>query len=460
MKVLPLLAPLAAVTIIALCTTAQSGGQSSALVRLQSASPGAAQVGHVNVAGNIVTSNLGVGMTDPPQVPLDVIGNVRFGGNAPHGLTMFNGATSVLEVGVAGTFGHYSQSAIANDAVIRNNAARSLHLQSGSGVSAITITNANRVGINTSDPESLFHVKGGQAYFDPSSVGGVPTVSLAIGAASTGWNLLGNGGLAGVVQGNPTLYMDARRVGINVANPGPDGLLVDGASTMTGKLTITQGVGGQRRVLIDQGGDYGTAFFSAPDTRSAGYVGPVGGNPGLLYIGMSNTAGSVAIGGIARETPNTVNIFGTTKNFVEVNPDDPRTDIWYASLEGPEAAMYCRGSGTLVNGRATIELPDHFKALAQEGTLTVLLTPNSFDTPGLGFGKKALDGIEVGELNQGKGNFDFDWEVKAVRKRLKDYMVLRPWTERMITGTDPKKAWNDRLRDHEQNMLKQNGNQP
>ena len=122
--------------------------------------------------------------------------------------------------------------------------------------------------------------------------------------------------------------------------------------------------------------------------------------------------------------------------------------------------MYCRGSATLVNGRATIELPDHFKALAQEGTLTVLLTPNSFDTPGLGFGKKSLDGIEVGELNQGKGNFDFDWEVKAVRKRLKDYKVLRPWIDRMITGVDPKKAWNDRLRDHERDLEEQNRVRP
>ncbi len=448
----------AALLVIFASRQAAAGGQAGALVRLQSSTPGAAQNGHINVSGTIAASNLGVG-TASPEAPLHVLGNVRFGGDAPHGLTMFNGATSVLEFGVAGTFGHYSQSANADDAVIRNNANRSLHLQSGSGVSAITITNANRVGINTSDPEALFHIRGGQAYVDPSSVGGTPTVSLAIGSATTGWNALGTG-LAGVVQGNPTLFMDSRRVGINVANPGPDGLLIDGASTMTGKLTITQGVGGQRRVLIDQGGDYGTAFFSAPDTRSAGYVGPVGGNPGLLYIGMSNTAGSVAVGGIARETPNTVNIFGTTKNFVEVNPDDPRTDIWYASLEGPEAAMYCRGSATLVNGRATIVLPEHFKSLAQEGSLTVLLTPNSFDTPGLGFGKKSLDGIEVGELNHGKGNFDFDWEVKAVRKRLKDYKVLRSWTDRMVTGADPKKAWNDRLRDHERDLHEQNRNRP
>lgn len=454
MKSIPFLTPtLAALVIVALCATAQSGGQTGVLVRLQPVAPGTAQTGHVNISGNIATTNLGVG-TSTPDSPLHVIGNVKFGGAAPHSLAMFNGSTSAMEIGVAGTNGQYSLGAVANDVVIRNNANRSLILQAGSGFPGLTVTNANRVGIGTSNPEALLHVRTGTTYFDPFQFGGTPTVSVAMGYPSTGWNALGIDGLAGVIKGSPTLYMFQRKVGINAVNPGFEGLFVDGAIMGTSSLSITQGNGGAQRVLLHQSGDFGRAQFSATDTLAAGYIGPV--NSGIMFIGMLNTAGSIATGGVQRATPNNVTIYGTTKSFVEVNPDDPRTDIWYASLEGPEAAMYCRGSGTLVNGRARIDLPDHFRALAQEGTLTVLLTPNSFETPGLGFGKKSLDGIEVGELNNGQGNYDFDWEVKAVRKRTKDFKVIRPWTNRLITGADPKEAWKARLKDHEDDLRKQN----
>jgi len=50
------------------------------------------------------------------------------------------------------------------------------------------------------------------------------------------------------------------------------------------------------------------------------------------------------------------------KNFRVPNPDQPGTDIWYASVEGPEAAAYIRGTATLRNGEAVVTVPDHFRA--------------------------------------------------------------------------------------------------
>ena len=139
------------------------------------------------------------------------------------------------------------------------------------------------------------------------------------------------------------------------------------------------------------------------------------------------------------------------KHFVVPHPGDPSMDIVYASIEGPEAAMYVRGTGRLVNGRATIELPQHFTALAASEGITVILTPLSADTYGLAAVSKSTARIEVRELKNGVGAFDFDWEVKAVRQAHQDYQVVRPWTEMLLRGgMSEEELWEARLRSVEQ----------
>ena len=140
-------------------------------------------------------------------------------------------------------------------------------------------------------------------------------------------------------------------------------------------------------------------------------------------------------------------MFADDKNFRAPNPADPATDIWYCCPEGPEAAMYVRGTARLTNGRAIIELPDHFRNLASEPGMTVQLTPISIDSKGLALIKKSLDGIEVGELGSGTGDYEFDWRVEAVRKGWEDYKVIRPWLQ---SDGDPDKAWQNRLKEIEQ----------
>ena len=136
-------------------------------------------------------------------------------------------------------------------------------------------------------------------------------------------------------------------------------------------------------------------------------------------------------------------MFADDKNFRAPNPADASTDIWYCCPEGPEAAIYVRGTGRLINGRATIELPDHFRSLASEPGMTIQLTPGSPNSRGLSFVKKSLDGIEVVELNGGTGNYEFDWRVEAIRKGWEDYKVIRPW---MQSDKDADKAWQNRLK--------------
>ena len=113
------------------------------------------------------------------------------------------------------------------------------------------------------------------------------------------------------------------------------------------------------------------------------------------------------------------------KNFRVTNPDDPSSDIWYASLEGPEAAAYVRGTATLVNGRVTIVLPQHFRAVTVAEGMTVQVTPLSGGSLGLAVIEKSLDGIVVQELQRGTGSYSFDYQVTAVRRGYENYRVIR-----------------------------------
>lgn len=118
-------------------------------------------------------------------------------------------------------------------------------------------------------------------------------------------------------------------------------------------------------------------------------------------------------------------IFGDIKNFRMEHPKDPNKEIWYASLEGPEAAAYERGTAQLENGAAFVPFSPHFQEVVNADEMTVMLTPLSAETYGLAVIKKTMEGFFVKELAKGRGNFEFDWEVKAVRKGYEDYKVIR-----------------------------------
>jgi hypothetical protein len=66
---------------------------------------------------------------------------------------------------------------------------------------------------------------------------------------------------------------------------------------------------------------------------------------------------------------------GNTKSFRVPDPRDDSRYIQYTSVQGPEAAIYTRGTAELIAGQAFIEFPDHFAAMAAEGTITVSVTP-------------------------------------------------------------------------------------
>jgi hypothetical protein len=61
----------------------------------------------------------------------------------------------------------------------------------------------------------------------------------------------------------------------------------------------------------------------------------------------------------------------TTKSFIIDHPTKPNHKLRYGSLEGPENGVYVRGR---LKGNNTIELPEYWKELVHEDSITVELT--------------------------------------------------------------------------------------
>ena len=105
-------------------------------------------------------------------------------------------------------------------------------------------------------------------------------------------------------------------------------------------------------------------------------------------------------------------IMGSNKFFRIEHPTKSDAYLIHASLEGPESSVYYRGHAQLVDGRATIRLPDYFEPLTRLEDRTVLLTPEGREPFLLSY-EAIVDGTfnVYGTLPGGA----FSWEVKAVR---------------------------------------------
>jgi len=168
--------------------------------------------------------------------------------------------------------------------------------------------------------------------------------------------------------------------------------------------------------IYGENGDYNCKFSNLSGHPNYGY-GSVCDDNGGTKAGMYVDASGLGV------------LFGDTKNFRMDYPGRDGKEIWYACIEGPEAAAYLRGTASLVNGKLDIDFPDHFKHVISSKSITVMLTPLSAQSKGLAVVEKSTNGFRVVELFEGNGNYDFDWEVKAVRSGYENYRVVRDKSE-------------------------------
>lgn len=110
------------------------------------------------------------------------------------------------------------------------------------------------------------------------------------------------------------------------------------------------------------------------------------------------------------------------KSFVAADPHDAGRELVYASLEGPEAGTYLRGTARTRGGEAVIALPAHFGAVTEAEGLTVQLTPTG-DWSRLYVAERSPSRLVV--RNAGGGDVAFDYLIQGVRRGYSDFRVER-----------------------------------
>ena len=105
-------------------------------------------------------------------------------------------------------------------------------------------------------------------------------------------------------------------------------------------------------------------------------------------------------------------------------PSDNNVYVANTALQGTEAGTYIRGTAQLINGSVIVSLPDYFTQTIIANNITVMITPLSADSKGIAVINKSAGGFTAKELFQGQGNYEFDYEVKGIRKGYENEPIL------------------------------------
>ena len=246
----------------------------------------------------------------------------------------------------------------------------------------------------------------------------------------------GAGLTGGGTSGDVTLAVGTGSIGSTQLTEQPD----LGNSSLSGRLRLLDNDGGTTAVINgDDVGIFGTVDRSSGEVTFLAGTSPSGGgglmgvnntldNPGVIISASGAGSGLLTVNNFLG-TPragimgSSGDVFGVTKSFIVPDPNRSDRMIRYTSLEGPEAAIYVRGTAKLTAGLARIELPDHFSAMCVESSITVNVTPRSVDSLGLATIHADAVGVEVRELGGGTGSYEFDYMVHAVRRGFEDRPV-------------------------------------
>jgi hypothetical protein len=154
--------------------------------------------------------------------------------------------------------------------------------------------------------------------------------------------------------------------------------------------------------------------FAFQGTGNAGLFVNIGAAHSYVATQISNVGYGLWTDGKIRGA--SLDIVGAPKNFVAPHPEDPGLEIRYASVEAPTVDVYFRGTAELVDGIARIEVPDHFRLTAREGTYMTTVTPIGHAIP-LAVDEEGPVGIVV----RGNGNARFHYVVWAERAEIVGY---------------------------------------
>jgi hypothetical protein len=223
-------------------------------------------------------------------------------------------------------------------------------------------------------------------------------------------------------QSSPlTVQPSTGRVGVGTTNPAA-ALDVNGSMFISNTFPFLGPSTNDRQLTL--GGGNGVGGYS-----SGGFLYVTGANSswnpsGMMFAANSNSYFYFTNAGDMHMT-GTLN--AAAKNFVIDHPLAPKTkQLVHSSLEGPEVAVYYRGEAQLIQGEATIKLPDYFEALTRQEQRTVQLTAIDGWAP-LYVSGGVIQGTFRVRTNAGGDQAQrFYWEVKAVRADIPVLVAEKP----------------------------------
>jgi hypothetical protein len=131
------------------------------------------------------------------------------------------------------------------------------------------------------------------------------------------------------------------------------------------------------------------------------------------------------------------------KNFIIPHPTDRDRYLVHTTLEGPENAVFYRGTARLHRGSAEVMLPSYFEAATRGAGRTVLLTPKfvAMDEPISALAASPVRGgaFVVRAIEGNNPEQAFDWEVKAVRADAPDLVAEPRRDDVVVRGEGPYK---------------------
>jgi len=157
---------------------------------------------------------------------------------------------------------------------------------------------------------------------------------------------------------------------------GPAGSLLISYTGQTGNTGATGAIGptGPAGVAFAVAGAKGSDGV-AGDTGDTGPTGDVGLTGPTGDVGLTGSVGDIGATGPTGDVGNT-GYTGPTgpagKSFIIDHPTNANKYLVHVCLEGPEAGVYYRGKGEIINDESVdVELPSYVNALAYDFTINV-----------------------------------------------------------------------------------------
>jgi prepilin-type N-terminal cleavage/methylation domain-containing protein len=358
------------------------------------------------------SGNVGIGTAGPTQ-KLTVTGSILANNGFASSIGLSSGPSD------AGSFAITS----GYPGMVTTGAILGQNWVSNSGNSAMVQVNSsyNSSAIVFSSASSNY----GGITFQQMNTSGSPVASVVIngGATPVANTLYVSGGNVGIGTPAPGAELDVETssdANTNIARFMNPGQSTAGRYTYVnfGKSAVAGGVSEFGFVENTVTPANSWAFFGTPYGLSEQTASLVVSGNGYVGIGKTNPSTALDVSGT---------ITGTTKNFEIPYPggEMPGYDLVHSTIEGPEIAVFYRGTAQLVNNQATITLPSYFGALTRSGSETVYLTAKgnapfslSYDS----FNHEAGTFVVHGSVPSGS----FDWQVEATRADVPPLQVVKP----------------------------------